>query len=72
LYAENIKKLTEEINVSQNLTMDYIPEMIPPEQTYKIFFRNNQIISIYPFLVSLYYKYLKNFYYFRLYKAFQI
>ena len=38
LYAENVKKLTEEINMEQSI--DYIPEMIPPEQTYKIFFRN--------------------------------
>lgn len=39
LYAKNIKKLTEEININDNSSTEYIPEMIPPEQTYKIFFR---------------------------------
>jgi len=43
LYAENIRKLTEEINMSENSPSEYIPEMIPPEQTYKIFFRMNLV-----------------------------
>lgn len=33
--------MTEEINLNENSSSstEYIPEMIPPEQTYKIFFR---------------------------------
>jgi len=37
IYSRNIQALNEEINIYSN--QEYIPEMIPPEQTYKIFFR---------------------------------
>ena len=38
VYSRNIKSLNDEIILNTN--QDYIPEMIPPEQTYKIFFRS--------------------------------
>jgi len=39
-YSENMKKMIDQLDISRNEKIDYIPEMIPPEQTYKIFFRN--------------------------------
>jgi hypothetical protein len=37
IYSRNIQALNDEIKLNTN--QEYIPEMIPPEQTYKIFFR---------------------------------
>lgn len=41
-YKENIKKLEDQQRNEDN-SIDYIPEMIPPEQTLKIFIRNSLI-----------------------------
>ena len=38
LYANKLTNLNHEITNKSEI--DYLPEMIPPEQTYKIFFRN--------------------------------
>ena len=42
-HVEQINKLKDELEsiVSSNNNSDLIPEMIPPEQTYNIFFCNN-------------------------------
>jgi len=45
VHSEQIKKLKEELNNNNNNSnSDLIPEMIPPEQTYNIFFCKYLII----------------------------